>query len=82
MNKIIADEIDVVRIVHLDDDIASRVDRGCSSRNPTVGDEGTVMTVLAKGEAYIVESVSAAGPTEWLADLRNHEIEVIQRYTE
>jgi hypothetical protein len=42
-------------------------------RQPRVGDQGTIVHVLGP-EAYIVESVDAAGMTVWLADFRADEL--------
>ena len=42
-------------------------------RQPRVGDQGAVVQVLGP-EAYLVESVDAAGLTVWLADFRADEL--------
>ena len=42
-------------------------------RQPRVGDQGAIVHVLGP-EAYVVESVDAAGMTVWLADFRADEL--------
>lgn len=68
-------ELQVVKVVRLLSPHRSFEGTQGISREPHVGDQGTIVHVLAPGKAFTVESVNSDGLTIWLADFQAEELE-------
>lgn len=68
-------EYDVVRVESL---TSAKPDVNIGSRPPKVGDQGTIVFVLAPNE-FIVESVAGDGTTMWLCDFRGDDLNLVWR---
>lgn len=70
-------EYDVVRVECLQ---YARPDSSFNTRPPVVGDQGTIVNVLAPNE-FIVEAVGEDGSTEWLCDFNARDLSLVWRPT-
>ena len=68
-------EYDVVRVESL---TSARPDQHVSSRQPAIGDSGTIVFVLAPNE-FLVESVAGDGRTVWLCDFSASDLSLVWR---
>jgi len=71
-------ELEVVRIARLNEPSRPVIGSAAFSRQPSVGDIGTVVAVLGGGAMYTVECVNKDGMTDWLCDFERGEIEAIR----
>lgn len=68
-------EIETVRVVRLNDPSRPVIGSGAHTRQPQVGDVGTVVSVMGGGTWFTVECVNSDGKTSWLCDFDRAEIE-------
>jgi hypothetical protein len=73
---------DIVKVVHLHEVERSVQGSKDVTRQPKVGDVGTIVHVppnsdLFDSPIYVVECVNDAGMTIWLADFQEDELEIV-----
>jgi hypothetical protein len=70
-------ELALVRVVRLAAPERDVTGTDGATRQPRIGDVGTVVFVLEPGAAYTVECIDDDGMTAWLADFDAHELEPV-----
>lgn len=71
-------ELEMVRVVGLGEPSRPVIGSGGRTRQPKLGDVGTVVAIMGGGRKYTVECVDDDGMTAWLCDFDRDELDPIR----